>query len=210
MAYTKGEIRGLVQTEVLVYLPTIRLDNRTIDYNVHRAELDVYKFYRDAQEEVFRTSVTVSNGASLPARFDIIANQAINTNDDSTATWLPVEEVPFRKTNQYDLATPTSSSYTICNQLWLILPNTETLTIWYYARPIDYSGDAFNISFESTMPDQLRYLVMLGAAKYCMQTLMTLPQQYQLSEQDLENAKLALNIFGSQYQRTQEANRRLS
>lgn len=210
MAYTKGEIRGLVQTEVLVYLPTIRLDPRTIDYNVKRAEMDVYRFYRDAQEEKFRTSVTVSDGANLTERFDIIANQAINTNDDSTATWLVIENVPFRKSNQYDLATVTSCSYSICNQQWLILPNTETLQIWIYQRPLDYSGDSYNDSTSSTMPEQLRYLVMLGAAKYCMETVMALPSQYKLSQQDLENAQAALTVFGSQYQKTQDQNRRLS
>jgi len=208
MAYTKAEIRGLVQTEVLTYLPTIKLDPRTIDFNVKRAEMDVYLFYSQIQDEPFLEYSDFADGDDLPERFDFIANAAKNA-DGKPASWLPIENVPFRKSNQYDLATTDSVSYSICNQKWLIIPNSETINIGFYQLPLDLSDPTVVDSTASSIPEELSGLVTLGAAKYCMQTIVDFAEQLQLSEQDRKNASAAIDVFGGLYQQQQQLSTKL-
>jgi hypothetical protein len=209
MAYTKAEIRGLVKTEVLTYLPTIRLDPRTIDFNVRRAEMDVFRLVSQlpAYENVFFQTLSVTDGTQLPARFDFISNVATNDANGNPATYLDIQETGFRSKNQYDLATAESPSYGFCDQKFFVRPNTETLTMGYYEHPLDLTGQSD--STESTIPDELSGLVTLGASKYCMQMLVRFAEQYKLSESDKKNAQAAIQIFGAQYQEQQQLNTRL-
>lgn len=210
MAYTKADIRGLVKTEVLTYLPTIRLDPRTIDLNVHRAEMDVYRFITQltAYENVFFYSTSVGDGDDFPVRFDFQSNVA-TTSENIPATYIDIQEVGFRNTNIYDLATEDSPSYAYCNQKIVIFPNTVTLEFGHYKTPTDFSSPSVLDTTESDIPDELSGLVTLAAAKYCMQTLVRYADQFGLSDADKKNAQMAIEIFGNQYQYQQQLETKL-
>ncbi len=202
MAYTKGEIRGLTKTEVLSYLPTVKLDDRMIDLNVRRAEMDVFTWYANQAENFFRTTFSAADGAQLPVDFYRFANEGNIAG--VPAHYIEPDKIGFRTTNKWDLATATSPDYLIYDQVVHTLPNTSTILISYVQMPADNSDPAIADNAASTMPDELKYVVQLGAARRCFQHIIDYSKQLQLSEAEQQNAVRALENYGALYTKQQQ------
>lgn len=197
MSYTKGDIRGLAKAEVFSYLPTVKLDNRMIDLNVRRAEMNIFTWYMLRAENFFRTTFSAADGAHLPADFYRFANEG--NISGVPATYIDPDKIGFRKTNKWDLATATSPSYAIYDQLVHTLPNTATILISYYQMPADLSDPGTADNAVSTMPDELKYLVQIGTARRCFQTIVDMAKQLNLTAAEQANAQKALETYGQLY-----------
>jgi len=168
-----------------------------IDLNVRRAEMDVFTWYMNRAEHFFRSTFSAADGASLPADFYRFANEG--NISGVPATYIDPDKIGFRKTNKWDLATTTSPSYTIYDQLVHTLPNTTTILISYYQMPTNLSNPATADNMASTMPDELKYIVQLGAARRCFQTIIDMAKQLNLTAAEQANAQKALETYGQLY-----------
>lgn len=201
--YTKADLRSLIKVSALTYRAQIKLDDRTIDLNGHRAEMDVWSRYVQIDERFFRKTTSIADGAALPADFGMLANNAID-GGGLTASYIDISETSFRQMNKWDLASATSPSYYIVGQTIKILPvGSSPLTISYYFLPTDLSVPATADSTASSMPNELKYLVAMGATRRCFQTMLEQADTLGLTLEERQNISGAIESLADLYNKEQ-------
>lgn len=201
--YNKADLRSLIKVSALTYRAQIKLDDRTIDLNGHRAEMDVWSRYVQIDERFFRKSASIADAANLPSDFGMLANNAVD-GAGLTASYIDISETSFRQANKWDLASATSPSYYISAQKFKILPiGSSPLTIDYYFLPTDMSNPASADSTVSSMPNELKYLVAMGATRRCFQTMMEQADTLNLSIEERQNITGAIESLADLYNKEQ-------
>ena len=201
MAFTKGDIRGLVKQACLVYRSNIKLDDRTIDLNIQRATDEIFAASVNAKEWLFRKTASFADGDALPADFYMFANHAVDGSGTPVpASYIKASAKGFRETNKWDLATATSISYYTINQTIKIIPLASApLTISYYFRPADLADPLVADATNSSMPDELKMLLAFGAARWCYQMLYDEAMALGLSQEERELFKSSIDLYSIQY-----------
>ena len=201
MAFTKGDIRGLVKQQCLVYRAQTKLDDRTIDLNIQRATDEIFVASVNAKEWLFRKTASFADAAALPADFYMFANHAVDGSGTPVpGSYIGATEKGFRETNKWDLATATSISYYTINQTIKILPLASApLTISYYFRPTNLADPTVLDSVASSIPDELKMLLAFGAARWCYQMLYDEAAALGLSQDERDLFKSSIDLYSMQY-----------
>ena len=201
MAFTKGDIRGLVKQFCLTYRAQTKLDDRTIDLNIQRATMDIFAASVNSREWLFRKTASLADAANLPSDFYEFANHAVDGSGTPVpASYITPGEIGMRKTNTWDLATATSVSYYTTDQTIKILPAASSpLTVSYYFKPTNLADPTVLDSVASSIPDELKWLLMMGAARWCYQMLYDQAEAFRLTQQEREMSKSSLDMYSKMY-----------
>lgn len=209
MAFTKGAIRGLVKQQCLTYRAQTKLDDRTIDLCIQRATDDIFAASVNSREWLFRKTASFADGDPLPSDFYMFANHAVDGSVTPVpASYIDAKEIGMRKTNKWDLATATSISYYTTDQTIKILPAASApLTVSYYFRPTNLADPTVVDGTNSSIPDELKMLLMVGAARWCYQMLYDEAAALELSTEERQMAQSSIDLYSKMYTtlQTQEA-----
>jgi hypothetical protein len=199
MSLTLIERRNKMLAQSMVFRALPDLPVELLNLNIERARDEVYRRYMFTEEHRFRVSVSVSNGASLPADFGMYANRGFHNADNSPLKFMQPSQIGSRTNNTWGAAKNSDGSILFGNGLIYLYPQGTigACTVFYYAKQPRLAGQPDSTT--DTMPPDTEDAIVAGGYIRTLQMLVEEKERYALDMAQVKAVTDSLNELQSGY-----------
>lgn len=146
----------------------LTLPDQMIRLNVHLSRNEVYMRYLPMAEHLFRKSISLADGATLPDDYVRYAENATYTTGGATYPfgYIPAEKIASVKTQTMFKAFATDPKLAIYDGKLHTYPTGITVDNWnYYWHPVDLfaSDNSIDPTTQDNMPQETEFAIVRGA-----------------------------------------------